>query len=141
MQFVTRNEFGSRQATDQAVAAEIAKARLNAVSWRRMTPDEIPADRAFRAAWRDTGVITVDMTMARRIHCDHLRALREPKLSELDLAYWRASEVGNDKAKAKIIAEKQALRAATEDPSISIAETPEELAAAIPAVLTRKYTG
>lgn len=142
MQFVTRgilNEDGAifeREATDDAVNAEIAKARIPAVSWRRIDPAELPTDRTFRDAWTDAGRVTVDMAKARGIHRDRLRALRAPKLAALDIAYQRADEMGDSTAKKSVATQKQALRDITKDSAIDSAATPEELAAVIPQALT-----
>ena len=61
MQFVVRGGGVEREATDGAINAEIAKAGLSAVSWRRILPDDLPQSRVDRNAWQDSGkTIAVD---------------------------------------------------------------------------------
>ena len=104
--------------------------------YRALTRGEIPVERRFRAAWRDGGQsVAVDMPAAREIHRDYLRALRAPILAKLDTEYMRADEAGDVAAKARIAAQKQALRDVTADPAIEAAKTPEALAAVLPAAL------
>lgn len=86
---------------------------------------EIPTDRTFRGAWKPD--MTVDMSKARNIHRDALRAQRAPRLAALDVAYQRADESGDAATKAAIRAEKQMLRDITAHPSIEAASTPDEL--------------
>ncbi len=82
MQFVTRAEF-EREATDEAIAAEIAKAGLDAQSWRRIDPEDIPADRTDRDAWQDTGK-TIAVDPERKAILDAaMAAIRDP-LAEID---------------------------------------------------------
>jgi hypothetical protein len=125
-----------QEPTDEAIAAVIAKADLDCVSWRRITAADIPADRYFRNAWTDGGAaIAVDMPKARDIHRDRMRQARQPRLAALDIEYQRADERGDAAAKADIAARKQALRDVTADPAIEAAKTPEDLHAVWPAVL------
>jgi hypothetical protein len=88
----------------------------------------IPADRFFRNAWKFKGdAIEVDMTAARDIHRDSLRAERKLLLETLDVEYMKALEQGGDTA--AIAARKQILRDVTADPRIEAAATPDELKA------------
>jgi len=80
-------------------------------------------------------VITVDMTKAREIKRDMIRAERNPLLEKLDVEYMRAQEAGDTTLQQEIAAKKQALRDATVDPVIDAATTPDELKAATPAAL------
>ena len=77
-------------------------------------------------------MIKVNMTKAREIKKDQIRADRKPMLEALDVAFMRAVELGDNAQQASIAAEKQALRDATDDPAIAAAETPEELKAVNP---------
>jgi len=98
---------------------------------------EVPAERTFRGAWEanaDTGVISVDMAVARDIWRDKMRQARTEPLAALDTAFMKALETGADTT--QITADKQALRDAPTDPAIDAATTPEELAAVQPAGLT-----
>lgn len=102
-----------------------------------IAPTDIPSDLTFRDAWTaQNGKAVVDMARARAIHRDRLRMLRAPKLAALDVAYLKAQEKGDAAAMADIVAKKQALRDAPAHPAIDAATTPEQLAAAVPAVLT-----
>lgn len=69
--------------------------------------------------------ITIDMTKARNIHRDRMRAARAPKLAALDVAFQRALETGGDTV--SIVAQKQALRNVTANPEIEAAQTPDDL--------------
>jgi hypothetical protein len=75
-------------------------------------------------------MITIDMTKARNIKRDMIRAERAPMLEALDIAYMKALESGQDTA--SIALEKQRLRDATSHPAIASAQTPEELKALDP---------
>ena len=128
-----------RKATDEAVAAEIARSRIPMVSWQRITRNDIPGDRYFRGAWsmNGGGKVEVDMPRARDIQRDKMRRARAPKLAALDTDYKRADELGDTAAKADIAARKQALRDVTADTAIEAAQTPEELREVWPAALGR----
>ena len=77
--------------------------------------------------------ISVDMNKARAIHRDRMREARAPKLAALDVAFQRAIEDGTDTS--SIVAQKQALRDMTTDPSIEAAQTPDELKLVWPEIL------
>ena len=52
----------------------------------------VPTDRTFREAWSfNEAVVEIDMTAAKVIHKDNLRAERAPRLAALDVAYMKAS--------------------------------------------------
>ena len=93
----------------------------------------VPAERTFREGWEantDTGVISVNMTKAKDIWRDKIRAARVEPLAALDTAYMKALETGADTS--SIIAQKQALRDAPALASIDNATTPDELKAIQP---------
>jgi hypothetical protein len=95
---------------------------------------KIPNDRYFRAAWVLVGAdIAIDMPRAREIHRTNIRLARDPKLATLDIEFQRCLEYGEDTS--AIVAQKEALRDAPQDPAIDTAATPEELKAVWPAVL------
>ena len=97
---------------------------------------DIPADRTFRNAWSHDGKqFSVDMVKAVEIHKNKLRVLRAPLMAALDTQFMRALESGDIKAQQDIAVKKQALRDVTAYPAIALAETPEQLKAAIPPVL------
>lgn len=90
----------------------------------------VPQDRAFRGAWQFNGdAVEIDMTAAKEIHKQKLRAERAPKFAELDTEWFRADEEDDTAAKARIVAKKRALRDVTVDARIANAKTPEELKA------------
>lgn len=80
-------------------------------------------------------MITVNMTKAREIKKDMIRADRAPLLAALDVEYMRAVETGDTVKQAEIAAKKQALRDATKDPAITAAQTPDQLKAVVPEAL------
>lgn len=93
-------------------------------------------DKTFRGAWKHAnGKAEVDMSKAREIHKNNLRALREPKLAALDVEMVRALEENDTQKIAQIKAKKQSLRDVTAHPSIAAAQTPEQLKQAVPQVL------
>ena len=88
----------------------------------------VPLDRTFRDAWKFNGnVVEVDMSKARDIHKDNLRAERAPRLEALDVDYMKALEAGSG-AEA-IAAKKKELRDVTADSRIANASTPDALKA------------
>lgn len=113
---------------------------LTPTGWYLVPNDYVDesTDRTFRAAWKhETGQRkpVVDMPKAREIHRGRLRRMRTPLLDDLDTAYMRADEVGDQQEKKRIASKKQALRDVTDDPAIEAAQTPDELKAVIPEVL------
>jgi len=120
---------------DQAEQRAWDKLPANAINPRWIDAADIPADRTFRDAWEDNDGVKVNMPKAREIHKVKLRLLRGPKMAALDIAYMRADEIGDSAEKARIKAQKQALRDVTADPRISAATTPDDLKAVIPQIL------
>lgn len=88
----------------------------------------VPKDRAFRGAWQFNGdAVEIDMTAAKEIQKQKLRAERAPKFAELDAEWFRADEEGDAAAKALIVAKKRALRDVTQNDKLLKAKTAEEL--------------
>lgn len=113
--------------------------QVEVLGWHVIQEADVPKDRYFREAWSHTGTkFEVQMDKAREIHRDHLRRLRAPKLTALDVEYMRADEEGQTGTKTAIAAVKRRLRDVTADPRIDAAKTPEELKAVIPEVLNEK---
>ena len=123
--YPVREDITENQALDRAMK----KLPADALNVRVVDEADIPTDRTFRNAWKDagSGAVTHDMEKCREIHKDRLRAYRAPQLAALDVAYMRADELGDAKEKARVAAEKQALRDITKHPAIAAATTPEEL--------------
>lgn len=122
-----------RQATEENVIDELSRFALTdgrtIVGWKLIGESEIPADRTYRDAWAHdgSGKIFHDMPRARELHRAKLRRARVTLLESLDIEAIRADESGDKKAKAAVVARKQALRDAPADPAIEAAKTIEEL--------------
>lgn len=98
--------------------------------WRITTEAEVPTDRTYRNAWRDTGTSIVhDMVHARNLHRDMLREARTFQFTELDLEYMKADELDDKETKKRVVAERQRLRDITKHPAIEAAQTIEDLKA------------
>jgi hypothetical protein len=114
--------------------------------------ETLPTDRSWRNAWaadfssagddREPAQVTIDMELAREVHRGRLRAARAPLLAELDTAFLRAIEAGDQAAQAEIAGRKQALRDAPGAAAITTAKTPDALIASIadPALRERYAT-
>ena len=88
----------------------------------------VPSDRTFRGAWSFNGdAVEVDMTAARDIHKDNLRAERKSRLDDLDVDFMQALEAGT--STTAIATKKQTLRDITDDSRIASASTPDALKA------------
>jgi hypothetical protein len=88
----------------------------------------VPTDRTFRGAWTfNEAVVEVDMTAAKAIHKDNLRAERKPRLEALDVDYMKALEAGS--GADAIATQKATLRNITADARIDACTTPEQLIA------------
>jgi len=124
-------------------AEEVAAKAVPAGRPYTIVPDEaIPSDRTYRNAWEPdhaNGRVIHNMSKCREIHREHLRRARTPLMAALDVEYQRADEDTNSARKtaekARIAAQKQALRDVTADPAIDAASTPEELKQVWPAIL------
>jgi hypothetical protein len=79
-------------------------------------------------------MIKINMDKARDIHREAMRQARAPLFKDLDVAYMVAIEQGKDAA--VIVSKKQELRDVTADPAIDAAQTPEQLKAVWPSVLS-----
>jgi hypothetical protein len=133
--FVTKSFYpdGSvefeRAASIANVNAEIAKARLDSVSWRIVPDNEVPADRTFRDAWKDAGQIAVDMPKARAIQRARISKARDAALPVINAELIDALQTKNATEQARATAKKTALNNVTADPRIDAASTPEALKA------------
>lgn len=112
----------------------IAETKLDPVSWIEVDRSHLP-DASFQSAWVVDGKsVVVDMAKARDIHRSNIRRARAPLLAELDIAYQRADEVGDNAKKAIVSESKRRLRGVTDDPRIEAANTTDELLAIAPEV-------
>lgn len=123
-----------REATQSLVDAECARISevlpSAIVSWRFIADADVPTSRDYRGAWVDTGTsIGHDMTRARALHREKLRAERAPLLAALDVEYQRADERSDAAEKRRVALAKQALRDVTSDPRIEAAANVDELRA------------
>ena len=92
-----------------------------------------PSDRHFRGAWKlssDSKVIAEDMTKAKEIFKDKIRAVRQPLLEAEDVVYMKALEASDSSAQAASIAKKKKLRDAPAASAIGSADTIAKLKAA-----------
>src|SRR5262245_28481118 len=93
-------------------ADEIAKwspeARDAVVNCEPIDLAAIPSDRYFRNAWKRAGrsKVGIDMPMAREIHRNVLRRMREPLLARADADYMKADEEEDVAAKVRVRARK-----------------------------------
>jgi hypothetical protein len=76
-------------------------------------------------------MITVNLTKAKEIAKDNLRAERAPVLATLDVQFMRAVETGNTTLQTAIAEQKQELRDITSDSSITGATTVDGLKTAM----------
>lgn len=98
---------------------ELTDAEIEQRAWDKLPADviaprwadasEIPTDRTFRNAWKDSGdKVDHDMDKSREITKERLRTERAPLLDALDVEFMKALEEG--KPTADIVAQKQVLR-------------------------------
>lgn len=129
------------------VEVALAKTGRSAVEYVEIVDDTILQDRTFRNALDlVNGVLVTDMPKARDIHREHIRAAREPKLSQADVDYFKALEAAvvtglapetpEYTALEATAAHKKKLRDMPQMPEIDAAQTPEELKAIWPDELT-----
>ena len=90
-----------------------------------------PSDRHFRNAWAISGdVIAEDITKAKEIFKDKIRAVTKPLLEAEDVVYMKALEADDATAKTNSVNKKKALRDAPAAKAITDAKTITELKAA-----------
>jgi hypothetical protein len=77
-------------------------------------------------------MIQIDMAKAIEIQRNRIRAAREPLLAALDVEFMRAVEMGDQAGQARVAAERQRLRDLTNDPRLTAAQTPAQLALILP---------
>lgn len=113
---------------DEFLSLVMSKVPKDATNVQVVDETDLPTDRTFRDAWRQSGeAVTHDMPKCREIHRERLRAARVPLLAKLDVDFLRAVESGDTQKQTDIAAEKQVLRDITVNPAIDSAKTPEEL--------------
>ena len=99
--------------------------------------DTVPSDRIFRNAWvtEQGKSVEVDLDKSKVIAKEKVRQARVPKFQELDIAYQRADEDGDDSAKSAVATKKQTLRDATKDTKITDADSVANLKTGMEAVI------
>jgi hypothetical protein len=108
------------------------------VAWRSIERGELPASRRWREAWRMTaGGVVVDLTAARSVREQELRARRETVLSELREAIEAAEDGGETARLVNLRQRRRAIRALDATLAGRLAElhTTEELEQYVPAEL------
>ena len=86
------------------------------------------SDRIFREAWsveEGEKTVYIDMDLAKEIWRDKIRRVRKKLFTDLDTQFMLALETGADTT--DIVAQKQLLRDAPQNPAIDAATTPDEL--------------
>ena len=99
--------------------------------------DTVPSDRTFRNAWvtEQGKSVEVDLEKSKVIAKEKVREARTPKFAELDVAYQRADEDGNNSAKSAVATKKQTARDATKNTKITGADTVDKLKEGMEAVI------
>ncbi len=84
---ITRTDGGVSimhfDSSDAEVDAEIARAGIDALRWRRVAPEDLPPDRTDRNAWADNGK-TIAVDPVRKAGLDQAKAEVRDPLAELD---------------------------------------------------------
>ena len=123
----------SNETEDSFLSRVANKSVPNGTPYSIVDESIIPVDRTFRNAWFSSGnSVLVYMPKARDIQMEKIRALRDPKLAELDVEAIKALEAKDEVKLAEITALKQKLRDIPQDFDLTQFSTPEELKAAIP---------
>jgi hypothetical protein len=78
------------------------------------------------------------MDKAKKIHRDNLRGKRKKHFEELDAQWMKSMAQGDAAAAAGVEAKRQELRDAPAHPAIDLAESVEDLKAAVPACLAKE---
>lgn len=130
----------SREASDELIWSELVKSGQKAeeISWRIITPEDVPASRDFRHCWRSNGAkIAVDMPLARDEHMANIRRRRDAALVAKDAEWLKEFSRGNQAGANAIEAERQVLRDVPQviDATVKAAATPDALKAVWPATL------
>lgn len=98
-------------------------------AYRILNASELPFRDDYRVSWKvdQNFKIYHDLKIAKEVHKDRIRKLRQPKLDALDLKYQRADEDGDLELKKAIVLNKKKLRDLTTHPAIESAKTIDEL--------------
>lgn len=121
----TKNESYKFPTIEEVTKKWHPRLQAEILSWREINEHEIPKDRTFRDAWKDTGKIEVEMNKAREIQMNKIREIRNERLTELD----------KKKYGPEFDIERQALRDIPQKFDLSTAKNPEELKILFPEIL------
>lgn len=123
--------ISERQALERAIAKLPAYVGS---AYQVVDESAIPTDRTFRKAWKaGAGCVDCDMTAAKGIARDMLRAERAERFKKLDGEWMRAMGRG-DASASTIEAKREVLRNWPQDPRIGACATPAELKALVQAL-------
>lgn len=108
MSLVTNDGYSKVYPSDTYIESLIVRNNFSKKvnSWRKISDNEVPSDRAYRDAWVDTGKkIDHDIAKARIIHLDKLREERDVEFSILDRDWLvlsaKKDQVGADSVEAR----------------------------------------
>jgi len=135
-----------RDPSDLAILDELARTfppqdldgtpRPQPIGFRRISDSELPADRTYREAWKDSGeTIVHDMPRARVIHLSRVRVARAAKLDQLDRDWMRATGRGDKAGVLEAEDRRQLLRDLPASLDVESAQTVEDLKQRWPALL------
>lgn len=106
---------------------------VKVVSFKKISPSQLPTSRAFRDAWKHDGTaVKVDMVKARGIKMAQIRDRRNELLAESDVPMAVATETKNMFEQGRLTAKRQSLRDLPAAIDLGVIETPEELEAFTP---------
>lgn len=132
--FPTYREFINAGETDDAAKLRFGIDNLD-VTLECFVVDSstLPNNRYFRNAWCiNNGQVSINMDMARAIHLEKLRILRNEKLNLLDKLYMIALENNNESEKNNIALLKQQLRDMPATLNLATINNADELMNTIP---------
>lgn len=128
-------DFTEVQAEERAMTTAVP---VDAMNPRFINDENIPADRTFRDAWRDTGtMVDVDMSRARMIHMNRIRVARDNELKKLDVEWIARAARDDTTGAAKTETKRQALREIPQTLDLSIAPDPVTLKVLWPTAIDR----
>ena len=123
------------------IEAEVAKIKAERpeLTYRKTTDfDETPVSiNPFYPAlvMDENGELAYDMVKARELYREGVRQLRQPALAALDVEFQRAFETGDTVKQAEIVAKKNELRDAPNNPEIDTAQDLNDLQRLVPEIL------
>ena len=137
-----RAQRWTREASDANVFAELLKTfpagTVQPLRYALVKDADIPTDRTYRAAWTHDGAgFGHDMTKARALHLNAVRAARARELERLDKEWMKATGQNEKQDADAVEAQRQALRDAPQTLPVGEAKTVDELKSLWPEGLPR----